>query len=70
EKTYTLATNDFMAGGGDGYTMFAKGKKLGDFGMYTEILEKYLTEHKDVNPKVEGRIVAQAKAGEAPATEG
>lgn len=70
EKTYTLATNDFMAGGGDGYTMFAKGKKLGDFGMYTEVLEKYLSEHKDVNPKVESRIVAQAKAGEAPIAEG
>ena len=70
EKTYTLATNDFMAGGGDGYTMFAKGKKLGDFGMYTEVLEKYLNEHKDVNPKVEGRIVAQAKAGEAPIVKG
>ena len=68
EKTYTLATNDFMAGGGDGYTMFAKGKKLGDYGMYTEVLEKYLAEHKNVNPKVEGRIVAQAKGEEKPAT--
>lgn len=68
EKTYTLATNDFMAGGGDGYTMFAKGKKLGDYGLYTEILEKYLAEHKNVNPKVEGRIVAQAKGEEKPAT--
>ncbi len=66
EKTYTLATNDFMAGGGDGYTMFAKGKKLGDYGMYTEVLEKYLSEHKDVNPKVEGRIVVQEKTGEKP----
>ena len=70
EKTYTLATNDFMAGGGDGYTMFAKGKKLGDYGMYTEVLEKYLNEHKDVNPKVEGRIVVQAKSGEAPLAKG
>ena len=70
EKTYTLATNDFMAGGGDGYTMFAKGKKLGDYGMYTEVLEKYLAEHKNVNPKVEGRIVAQVKGEEKPATTG
>ena len=70
EKTYTLATNDFMAGGGDGYTMFAKGKKLGDYGLYTEVLEKYLAEHKNVNPKVEGRIVAQAKSEEKPATTG
>ncbi|MEQ3353603.1 5'-nucleotidase C-terminal domain-containing protein [Aedoeadaptatus acetigenes] len=66
EKTYTLATNDFMAGGGDGYTMFAKGKKLGDYGMYTEVLEKYLAEHKNVNPKVEGRIVVEAKGEEKP----
>ena len=69
EKTYTLATNDFMAGG-DGYTMFAKGKKLGDYGMYTEVLEKYLAEHKNVSPKVEGRIVAQAKGEDKPATTG
>ena len=66
EKTYTLATNDFMASGGDGYTMFAKGKKLGDYGMYTEVLEKYLAEHKNVNPKVEGRIVAEAKGDVKP----
>ncbi|MDY3118430.1 MAG: 5'-nucleotidase C-terminal domain-containing protein [Peptoniphilus sp.] len=68
-KTYTLATNDFMAGGGDGYTMFAKGKKLGDYGMYTEVLEKYFEEHKNVNPKVEDRIVAQSKVGEKPASD-
>ncbi|MEL6735778.1 MAG: 5'-nucleotidase C-terminal domain-containing protein, partial [Pseudomonadota bacterium] len=29
-KTYTLATNDFMARGGDGYSMLREGKTLID----------------------------------------
>ena len=29
-KTYTLATNDFMAGGGDGYAVFKAAKQLID----------------------------------------
>lgn len=30
DKTYRVATNDFMAAGGDGYTMFKEGKNLKD----------------------------------------
>ncbi|MDD7362591.1 MAG: 5'-nucleotidase C-terminal domain-containing protein [Peptoniphilus sp.] len=66
KATYTLATNDFMAVGGDGYDSFKNAKKLGDYGLYTEILEKYLTDHGTVSPKVEDRIVVQSKTGEKP----
>jgi len=42
-KTYTMATNDFTYVGGDGYTMFAKYPKTGEFGALDEALEKYIS---------------------------
>ena len=41
-ETYTMATNDFTYVGGDGYTMFAKYPKTGDFGALDEALEEYI----------------------------
>lgn len=41
-KTYTMATNDFTYVGGDGYTMFAKYPKTGEFGALDEALEEYI----------------------------
>ncbi len=42
-KTYTLATNDFMAVGGDGYTMLGEGGELvGEFEGLDEALIKYI----------------------------
>ncbi len=41
-KTYSMATNDFTYIGGDGYTMFAKYPKTGEFGALDEALEKYI----------------------------
>ena len=63
---YTLATNDFMANGGDGYKSFAKGKKIADYGLYTEVLEKYLATKGTVDPKKEDRIVPAAKHATKP----
>jgi 5'-nucleotidase / UDP-sugar diphosphatase len=40
--TYTMATNDFTYAGGDGYTMFAKYPKTGEFGALDEALEEYI----------------------------
>ncbi|NNE68357.1 MAG: bifunctional metallophosphatase/5'-nucleotidase [Pyrinomonadaceae bacterium] len=61
-KMYTLATSDFLVTrGGDGYTMFAKGKVLIDAASAkkdSEVFEaaiKAATE--GIAPKVEGRIV-------------
>lgn len=57
--TYTLATNDFMAGGGDGYTAFAAGKPLIDpidaQLMATQVID-YVTAVGEVGPSIEGRI--------------
>jgi 2',3'-cyclic-nucleotide 2'-phosphodiesterase (5'-nucleotidase family) len=41
--TYKVATNDFMAAGGDGYTMF--GKKLSEGSLLSDVFMDYLTKH-------------------------
>jgi 5'-nucleotidase/UDP-sugar diphosphatase len=59
-KTYILATNDFMANGGDGYAVFKNGKQLIDpidaVFMASQVID-YIAARKTVAPRVEGRIV-------------
>ncbi|MFD0714582.1 choice-of-anchor I family protein [Paenibacillus sp. GCM10027626] len=68
QATYRLATNSFVANGGDGYASFAKAIEAG---AYHEDLgdpdyEIFIAHMKSlggtIEPKVEGRIVEQAKA--------
>ena len=58
-KTYTLATNDYMAGGGDGYSAFAGAKNLIDPVsaqlMASQVID-YVAAARTIRPKVEGRI--------------
>lgn len=58
-NTYTLATNDYMAGGGDGYAMFIGQTVLIDAAaatlMATQVIE-YIEAAGSVAPAVEGRI--------------
>jgi 5'-nucleotidase len=58
EATYTLVTNDFLAAGGDGYTMFEGKEILAYSGLLSEVLEAYLRANPEVSPAIEGRIVA------------
>ena len=44
EKTYSLATNDFTAIGGDGYDMFGKYPITAEFGALDEALVEYISE--------------------------
>ena len=57
--TYTLATNDYMQGGGDGYFMFRQAKVLIDTLaaklMASEVMD-YIAASKKLAPVVEGRI--------------
>ena len=56
--TVRLVTNDFMYGGGDGYTAFANGTDVlqpGDDLLQVAI--DYITANSPVDPQVEGRIV-------------
>lgn len=63
EATYTLATNDFTAVGGDQYTMFAKYPQAGMFGSLDEALIRYMQKVGSASLKVQadGRI-QEAKA--------
>ena len=58
--TYTLATNDYMAGGGDGYAVFKGTRQLIDPAaarlMATQVME-YIQARGGVAPRVEGRII-------------
>ncbi|MDH3493452.1 MAG: 5'-nucleotidase C-terminal domain-containing protein [Acidobacteriota bacterium] len=63
-NSYTLATSDFLVTrGGDGYTMFAKGKVLIDASKAkkdSEVFEAAIrSAPKGIAPKVEGRIVRE-----------
>ncbi len=60
-KTYTLATNDFMAVGGDGYENLSNGKIIGEYSGFDEILDQHIETIGVVDIGVEGRIVVEAK---------
>jgi len=57
--SYTLATNDFMAGGGDGYVMFRDAERLVgpiDAQLMASQVIDYVEAKGTIAPKVEGRI--------------
>ncbi len=55
-RKYLLATNDFMAAGGDGYTMFQESAIVQEAGGL-EVVMDYISEKGVVSPRVEGRIL-------------
>jgi 2',3'-cyclic-nucleotide 2'-phosphodiesterase (5'-nucleotidase family) len=61
-KTYTLATNDFVANGGDGYAVFKSAKPLInpiDATLMASQVIDYIAAKGTVSPKPEGRIVIE-----------
>ena len=56
-KTYTVATNDFITSGGDGYSMLKKDGVLNTGYTFYDVVEEYLENAKVISPKVENRIV-------------
>lgn len=64
EKLYKVATNDFMAAGGDEYTMFAESPVIQEAGSMEEIVINYISSRGKVKPKVEGRILMLEKKGD------
>jgi len=59
EKEYTLATNDFVAAGGDGYHMIATTPTLHQMMTMDEALIEYIRERGELTPVVEGRITVR-----------
>ncbi|MBS4190212.1 5'-nucleotidase C-terminal domain-containing protein [Bacillus sp. FJAT-49705] len=58
-KKYLVATNDFMAAGGDEYTSFKDSPIANEFPALDEALINYIQKIGTVNVKAEGRIVAK-----------
>ena len=61
-KTYTLATNEFMARGGDGYVAFEAGKPLiglADANLIVSQVIDYVAAKGTVAPAPEGRILIE-----------
>jgi 5'-nucleotidase len=61
DTKYKVATNDFMAAGGDEYTMFAQAPEVASLGGMDQMLVKHIKKLGTVNSqnaKVEGRIQA------------
>lgn len=56
-KKYRVATNDFTAAGGDGYTSFKEGKVVYQSGLYLrDVMVSYIKNLKTVNIKADGRV--------------
>jgi len=61
-KTYKLATNDYIYGGGDGYATLTRGKPLIDPSggkLMATVVMDYIAAKGKVAPKLEGRIRSQ-----------
>lgn len=57
-KKYIIATNDFMAAGGDGYASLSKGKEVGHFGGLDEVLIEYIQKEGIQNrEKIKPRLI-------------
>jgi|GEM_PF-777976 len=67
DAKYLVATNNYMAGGGDGYVVFKQASRVYDTGIVDyEVFKEYLEKHSPVNPRVEGRITEGAGGGGGP----
>lgn len=58
DATYKVATNDFIAAGGDGYTMFKGKKVIANYESLEEILTSYIKSGAKAKADVEGRITS------------
>jgi len=57
DRTYKVATVDFLSTGGNGYTAFLQGQDVRKVGaLVSALVLEYLTAHQPVAPQVEGRI--------------
>lgn len=57
-KEYTVAINDFLSQGGDGYSMF-KTTIVGEFETYDDVFTKYLNKNGTKGAEELGRIIVQ-----------
>ncbi len=60
-RTYRVATNDFLAAGGDNFTEFQKGTNLVFGGTLRDVFVGYLQKSSPISPKPEGRITVTGR---------
>lgn len=59
-RVYSLSTNDFMAGGGDGYAVFRAGRQVRDTQvLLRDLFIEYVRRVGTVSARVEGRIISR-----------
>ncbi len=56
-RTYRVATNSFIAQGGDLYQTFLQTKQMDAGGLLSEVVMKYLQTHGEIQPPQMGRLV-------------
>jgi len=64
EATYTLATNDFVSGGGDGYDMLSDATVLvssNEGALLSDLVIRTIDEQGTISPTTEGRIIRQGE---------
>jgi 5'-nucleotidase len=60
--TYTVAVNDFMANGGDDFTMLREGSNVFNTGIsITDLLQQYIKVHSPFAPTANGRVKDASK---------
>lgn len=59
DKTYRVVTNDFLAVGGDQFTIFQEGKNLAYGDVLRDSLAHYLEKHSPVSPRVDCRVTIE-----------
>lgn len=65
--TYVLATNDFLAAGGDGYDVLSGYPILGEYAALDEVMVAHLNMYGTSDAVVDGRIVVAESSTEEPA---
>ena len=56
EKTYRVTTNSFLAEGGDGYATLARGRKIAEDPLVSEVMSDHIKRLKTVSPPALGRL--------------
>lgn len=62
-KKYVVATNDYIASGGDEFPCFSKEPILKEFGSLESIVIKYIEYKKEISKSIDGRISIKSKDG-------
>ena len=69
DKVYRVTTNDFLAGGQDGWTAFADGtNRENTYVDMQEVVNDYIGAHSPIAPAVEGRVTKVEVPTELPTT--